>query len=111
MCGRLRNGAARIHRKVDTMNRKTISVLLLALVLALSFSTTALAAGSATATVPITLTVANEYRAVNVTLPAFLPVHVINGTVVVADNVGILNNSKSDSSLRNGWSIQGWKLR
>ncbi|MEL7610165.1 MAG: hypothetical protein AAGU74_11780 [Bacillota bacterium] len=78
------------------MNRKTISTLL-AIVLALSLGTRAFAAGSATATVPVTLTVANEYRAVNVTLPAFLPVHVINGMVVVANNAGIINNSKSGS--------------
>ena len=77
------------------MNRKMISALLLALVLTLPLGPTAIATGSATATVPVTLTVANEYRAVNVTLPAFLPVHVINGTVVVADNAEIINNSKS----------------
>ena len=44
--------------------------------------------------VPVTLTVSNEYRAVNVTVPAFLPVHVINGTVITADNAVIRNNSK-----------------
>ena len=49
------------------------------------------------ATVPVTLTVANEYRAVNVTVPASLPVYVINGTVVVADNAKITNNAKSGS--------------
>ena len=53
-----------------------------------------MAATSTTATVPVTLTVANEYRAVNVTVPASLPVHVINGTVVTADNAVIKNNSK-----------------
>ena len=79
------------------MNRKTISTLLLAIVLVLPLGPSAIAVGSATATVPVTLTVANEYRAVNVTLPAFLPVHVINGMVVVADNAGIINNSKSGS--------------
>ena len=53
-----------------------------------------MAATSTTATVPVTLTVSNEYRAVNVTVPASLPVHVINGTVVTADNAVIKNNSK-----------------
>lgn len=77
------------------MKRKSIPALILALVLALSLGTTAFAAGSTTATVPVTLTVANEYRAVNVTVPAALPVYVINGTVVVADNARITNNAKT----------------
>lgn len=65
----------------------------LALVLALCLSLGALADTSTTATVPVTLTVDNEYRAVNVTVPASLPIHVINGTVVTADNAKITNNS------------------
>ena len=79
------------------MKRKSIPALLLALVLMLSLGTTAFAAGSTTATVPVTLTVANEYRAVNVTVPASLPVYVINGTVVTADNARITNNAKTGS--------------
>ena len=79
------------------MKRKSIPALLLALALALSLGTTAFAAGSTTATVPVTLTVANEYRAVNVTVPASLPVYVINGTVVTADNARITNNAKTGS--------------
>lgn len=69
----------------------------MALVLALCLSLGALADTSTTATVPVTLTVDNEYRAVNVTVPASLPIHVINGTVVTADNAKITNNSKSGS--------------
>ena len=79
------------------MKHKRFSAILLALALVLSFSTTAFAASSATATVPVTLTVANEYRAVNVTVPASLPVYVINGTVVTANNAKITNNSKTGS--------------
>lgn len=79
------------------MKSKRISGLILAAVLVFALGTTALAAGSTTATVPVTLTVANEYRAVNVTVPASLPVYVINGTVVVADNAKITNNAKSGS--------------
>lgn len=63
----------------------------------LSLGTTVFASGTTTATVPVTLTVANEYRAVNVTVPASLPVYVINGTVIVADNAKIINNSKTTS--------------
>ena len=65
----------------------------LALFLALCLSLGAFADTSTTATVPVTLTVDNEYRAVNVTVPASLPIHVINGTVVTADNAKITNNS------------------
>lgn len=79
------------------MKAKHLSALILAVVLALSLGTTAFAAGSTTATVPVTLTVANEYRAVNVTVPASLPVYVINGTVVTADNAKITNNAKTGS--------------
>lgn len=79
------------------MKHKRFSAILLALALVLSFSTTAFASSSATATVPVTLTVANEYRAVNVTVPASLPVYVINGTVVTANNAKITNNSKTGS--------------
>ena len=68
------------------MKHKSITAVVLALMLVLSLGTTAFAASETTATVPVTLTVANEYRAVNVTVPASLPVYVINGTVVVADN-------------------------
>lgn len=69
----------------------------LILVLALCLSLGAHAAGSTTATVPVTLTVDNAYRAVNVTVPASLPIEVINGTVLTAENARITNNSKSGS--------------
>lgn len=67
----------------------------MAVVLMLTMSITAFAANSTTATVPVTLTVSNEYRAVNVTVPASFPVEVINGVVVTADNAKITNNAKS----------------
>ena len=87
------------------MKHKRFSAIILALALVLSLSTAAFAASSATATVPVTLTVANEYRAVNVTVPASLPVYVINGTVVTADNAKITNNSKTGSIQVTGVSI------
>ena len=69
-----------------------ITKILLAALLAVSLVGTACAAKT-TATVPITLTVSNEYRAVNVTLPVSLPVEVINGIVYTADNATITNNA------------------
>ena len=53
----------------------------------------------------MTLTVSNEYRAVNVTVPAALPVYVINGTVVTADNARITNNAKTGSVQVTGLSV------
>jgi len=75
------------------MKHKRILALFLALALSLGMAVTSYAANSTTASVPVTLTVKNEYRAVNVTVPAALPVYVINGTVVVAENAKIINNS------------------
>ena len=83
------------------MKRKTIPAFFLALALVFSLSTGALAAGTTTATVPVTLTVSNEYRAVNVTVP----VYVINGTVVTADNARITNNAKTGSVQVTGLSV------
>ena len=76
------------------MKHKSILVPVLVLVAVFTLGMNAFAAASATAAVPVTLTVSNEYRAVNVTVPASLPVHVINGTVITADNAAIRNNSK-----------------
>ena len=77
------------------MNSKRIFGLLTALILVFSLGVSAYAENSTTATVPVTLTVANEYRAVNVTVPASLPIYVTNGTVITADNARITNNSKT----------------
>ena len=77
------------------MKTKRLSALCMAVLLMLTMSITAFAANSTTATVPVTLTVSNEYRAVNVTVPASFPVEVINGVVVTADNAKITNNAKS----------------
>jgi hypothetical protein len=77
------------------MRIKRIIALLLSVALALCLGTTALAANSTTASVPVTLTVANEYRAVNVSVPASLPVYVINGDVLTANDTRIVNNAAS----------------
>ena len=69
--------------------------LLLALALIFAFPVSASAAETTEARVPVTLTVDNQYRAVNVTVPSSLPVYVTNGTVITADNAKITNNSKT----------------
>ena len=94
------------------MRYKKISALILSLLLIVSLGTTAFAATSTTATVPVTLTVSNEYRSVNVTVPAALPVYVINGTVVVADNAKIINNSYGAVRVKSVTisAADGWNL-
>ena len=87
------------------MKKRTIRALLISLVLLFSLAGTASAAGSTTATVPVTLTVSNEYRAVNVTVPASLPVSVVNGAVAVADSARITNNSRTGSVRVTGLSV------
>lgn len=88
------------------MKRKSFISLMLALLLVCSLSVSAFAAETTTtATVPVTLTVANEYRAVNVTVPASMPVEVINGTVITATNAKITNNSKNGSVQVTGISV------
>lgn len=88
--------------------KKAIPALFMAICLCFAMSVSAFAANTTTATVPVTLTVANNYRAVNVTLPAALPIEIINGTVLTADNASIVNNSKNgaiqvtDVSVTNG---------
>ena len=54
---------------------------------------------------PVTLTVSNEYRAINVTVPAAFPVHIVNGTVIVADNAKITNNNKTGAVQVTGLSV------
>ena len=77
------------------MKTKRLMALVLSVTTILTLGITVFAAKSTTATVPVTLTVSNEYRAVNVTVPASFPVEVINGVVVTADNARITNNAKN----------------
>ena len=87
------------------MKKRTIPLTVLLLFLTAVMSSSVFAASSTTATVPVTLTVSNEFRAVNVTVPASLPIYVINGTVAVADNAKITNNSKTGSVQVTGLSV------
>lgn len=59
------------------MKHKSIFVLVLAVVLIFAMSAATFAATSTKASVPVTLSVSNEYRSVNVTVPASLPVEVV----------------------------------
>ena len=77
------------------MKRNRIPALLLAMLLALSLSVSAFAAGSTTATVPVTLTVVNTVSPISCTVPAALPVSLVDGYVVCANNAAITNTGKT----------------
>ena len=72
--------------------RKVLS-LILAIAAALSLTVSALAADTKTMTIPVTLTVVHTAKSIDVTLPAALPVSVVDGEVYTADNLVIRNNS------------------
>lgn len=78
--------------------KKFILSLLLAALLAFSAASGVLAvedAGTREFTVPVTLTVARSTKHINVTLPAAMPVSVLDGKVLTADNLQIRNHSDS----------------
>ena len=87
------------------MKRKNLAAVLCTLLVILALGGQALAANSITASVPVTLTISNEYRAINVTVPAAFPVHIVNGTVIVADNAKITNNNKTGAVQVTGLSV------
>lgn len=87
------------------MKRKTIPAFFLALALVFSLSTGALAAGHDHRHRTGDADRFQRVPAVNVTVPAALPVYVINGTVVTADNARITNNAKTGSVQVTGLSV------
>ena len=66
--------------------------ILLAVILALSIF--ASAAETTTAEVPVTLTAIESQRQISVTVPAALPVSVVDGKVLTASNAAIRNHGK-----------------
>ena len=78
------------------MNRKLIT-LLLALTMILSLAASASATETTEARVPVTLTVINMVSPISCTVPACLPVSLVDGCVVTANNASITNNAKSGS--------------
>ena len=78
------------------MNRKLITFLL-ALTMILSLAASASAAETTEARVPVTLTVINAVSPISCTVPACLPVSLVDGYVVCANNASITNNAKSGS--------------
>ena len=78
------------------MNMKLIT-LLLALTMIVSLAASASAAETTEARVPVTLTVVNTVAPISCTVPACLPVSLVDGYVVTANNAAITNTAKSGS--------------
>ena len=76
------------------MNRKLIT-LLLTLTMIVSLAASASAAETTEARVPVTLTVVNTVAPISCTVPACLPVSLVDGYVVCANNASITNTGKS----------------
>lgn len=78
------------------MNRKLITFLL-ALTMIVSLAASASAAETTEARVPVTLTVVNAVSPISCTVPACLPVSLVDGYVVCANNAAITNTGKTGS--------------
>ena len=79
------------------MSKKKVITLLLTLAMILSLSVGVSAAETTEAKVPITLTVVNTVTPISCTVPACLPVSLIDGYVVTANNAAIVNQGKTGS--------------
>ena len=77
------------------MDRKKLITFLLALTMILSLSVGASAAETTEARVPVTLTVVNVAAPISCTVPACLPVSLVDGYVVCANNAAITNTAKT----------------
>ena len=78
-------------------NVKKAVALLLALALIFAFPIPASAAETTEARVPVTLTVINTVSPISCTVPACLPVSLVDGYVVTANNAAIVNQGKTGS--------------
>ena len=77
------------------MDKKKLITFLLALTMILSLAVGASAAETTEARVPVTLTVVNTVSPISCTVPACLPVSLVDGYVVCANNAAITNTGKS----------------
>ena len=73
------------------------AALLLALALIFAFPIPASAAETTEARVPVTLTVVNTVSPISCTVPACLPISLVDGYVVCANNAAITNTAKTGS--------------
>ena len=79
------------------MDKKKLITFLLVLTMILSLCVGASAAETTEAKVPVTLTVVNTVAPISCTVPAALPVSLVDGYVVCANNAAITNTAKTGS--------------
>ena len=79
------------------MDKKKLITFLLALTMILSLTAGVSAAETTEAKVPVTLTVVNTVAPISCTDPAALPVSLVDGYVVCANNAAITNTAKTGS--------------
>ena len=79
------------------MDKKKLITFLLALTMILSLTAGVSAAETTEARVPVTLTVVNTVAPISCTVPAALPVSLVDGYVVCANNAAITNTAKTGS--------------
>ena len=77
------------------MDKKKLITFLLALTMILSLSVGVSAAETTEAKVPVTLTVVNTVSPISCTVPAALPVSLVDGYVVCTNNAAITNTGKN----------------
>ena len=77
------------------MDKKKLITFLLALTMILSLSVGVSAAETTEARVPVTLTIVNTVSPISCTVPACLPVSLVDGYVVTANNAIITNTGKT----------------
>ena len=77
------------------MDKKKLITFLLALTMILSLSVGVSAAEITEARVPVTLTVVNTVAPISCTVPACLPVSLVDGYIVTASNATITNTAKT----------------
>ena len=77
------------------MDKRKLITFLLALTMILSLSVGTLAAETTEARVPVTLTIVNTVSPISCTVPACLPVSLVDGYVVTANNAMITNTGKT----------------
>ena len=79
------------------MDKKKLITFLLVLTMILSLTAGVSAAETTEAKVPVTLTVVNTVAPISCTVPAALPVSLVDGYVVCANNAAITNTAKTGS--------------
>ena len=79
------------------MDKKKLITFLLALTMILSLAVGVSAAETTEARVPVTLTIVNTVLPISCTVPACLPVSLVDGYVVTANNAAITNTAKTGS--------------